>query len=377
MVFAIGECALHRSTVYGLVAPGYQMAEVLARNLTGQDRLFEGSDQSAKLKLLGVDVASLGEPFADAHGARTIVYEDLVKGVYKKLLISADRKRLLGGILVGDASDYASLLGLLKSNEELPESPEELIFGPREGGERTLSDSAQVCSCNNVSKREICGAIREGACTLLDLKTKTRAGTGCGGCVPLVSDLLGAELKAAGKAVKSQLCEHFAFTRQELYQIVKINKLKTFEEILKSHGNGHGCEVCKPAVASILASVYNELILRHESLQDTNDRFLANVQRGGTYSVVPRIAAGEITPEKLIALGEVAKKFGLYTKITGGQRIDLLGARVEQLPDIWEDLVNAGFESGHAYGKAMRTVKSCVGSTWCCLLYTSPSPRDS
>ena len=165
--------------------------------------------------------------------------------------------------------------------------------------------------------------------------------------------------------MQSSLCEHFAYTRQELFHIVKVHEIRGFDELLERYGAGRGCEVCKPAVASILASLWNDPILDHAGLQDTNDRFLANVQRGGLYSVVPRVPGGEITPEKLIVLGEVAKKYGLYTKITGGQRIDLFGARVQDLPDIWKVLVDAGFESGHAYGKALRTVKSCVGTTWC------------
>jgi nitrite reductase (NADH) large subunit len=366
-IFAIGECALHQGTLYGLVAPGYQMAEVCARTLTGADAKFTATDQSAKLKLLGTDVASFGDPFSEANGERTISYEDLVKGVYKKLVISADRTRLVGGILVGDAAEYATLTQLLRSNEALPAAPEELLFGARDGGKTklTLSDSAQVCSCNNVSKGQVCKAVRSGICSLSDLKKATKAGTGCGGCVPLVTDLLNAELAAAGKAVKKELCEHFAFSRQELYQIVRVKQQRSFKELLETHGQGHGCEICKPVVASILASVHNDMILQHDTLQDSNDRYLANLQRSGLYSVVPRIPAGEITPEKLIKIGEIAQKYRLYTKITGGQRIDMFGARVEQLPEIWDELVQAGFESGHAYGKAVRTVKSCVGSTWC------------
>jgi nitrite reductase (NADH) large subunit len=369
-IHALGECALHRGVVYGLVAPGYEMASALARSLTGSPTEFRGADQSSKLKLLGVDVASFGDPFADTTGGSSITYEDLVKGVYKKLVISDDKTRLLGGVLVGDSSDYAKLTQFLRTGEPLPDSPEELIFGLREGQSAagSLGESAQVCSCNNVTKREICHAIRKGECaTLGDIKQKTRAGTGCGGCLPLVTDIFKAELKAAGQVVRESLCEHFAYSRKELYEIVKIKRHRTFGEVLGTHGTGNGCEICKPAVASILASLHNEMILadEHATLQDSNDRFLANLQRTGLYSVVPRVPGGEITPEKLIALGEVAKKYGLYSKITGGQRIDLLGARVEQLPDIWEDLVKAGFESGHAYGKAMRTVKSCVGTTWC------------
>jgi nitrite reductase (NADH) large subunit len=368
-IFAIGEVALHRGTIFGLVSPGYEMAEIAAANFCGAERAFTGADMSTKLKLMGVDVASFGRHDAPPDQARALSYDDPFGGVYKKLLFSPDGSRLVGGILVGDAADYGRLLALAKSGQSLGVPPSELIVGKKgSAGSDGLDDACQVCSCNNVSKGQICQAIRdEGITNLAAVKACTKAGTGCGGCVPLVSDLLAAELKAAGKAVNKNLCEHFLHTRQELFQIVKIRGIRTFAELIASHGKGHGCEICKPAVASILASLWNEDILApaHQTLQDTNDRFLANIQRDGSYSVVPRVPGGEISPEKLIALGRVARKFGLYSKITGGQRVDLFGAKLHQLPDIWEDLVAAGFESGHAYGKALRTVKSCVGTTWC------------
>jgi nitrite reductase (NADH) large subunit len=371
-VFAIGECALHRGMIYGLVAPGYEMAEIVAANLTGQERRYEGTDLSTKLKLMGVDVASFGTYEAPPEKATPLVFEDPFAGVYKKLLFTPDGTRMLGGILVGDATDYGKLLMLAKSNAPLPCKPHELLVAPANSngaaiGLNAMSDSAQVCSCNNVSKGAICAAVREGADTLDSLKQCTKAGTGCGGCMPLVTDLLKGELKKAGRAVVNHLCEHFAYSRTELFAVVKAKQLRTFGEIVAHCGKGHGCEICKPAVTSILASLWNDDIMRpeHETLQDTNDRFLANMQRGGLYSVVPRVPGGEITPEKLGVIARVADKYSLYTKITGGQRIDMFGARVQDLPDIWEQLVDAGFESGHAYAKALRTVKSCVGSTWC------------
>ena len=366
-ILAVGEVALYGNMIYGLVAPGYEMADIAAANLLGQARAFRGADMSTKLKLMGVDVASFGNPFAEESASRAITFEDPFTGVYKKLVFNPDGTRLLGGILVGDASDYGTLLALSKSDKPLIMPPGELLVGKRDGNMLgDLGDDAQVCSCNNVSKAQICSAVRDqGVCDLATLKACTKAGTGCGGCLPMVTDLFKAELKKAGLAVNNNLCEHFAHTRQELFEIAKIKQLKSFDALIAAHGRGQGCEICKPTVASILASLWNDNILEHATLQDTNDRFLANIQRGGTYSVVPRVPGGEITPEKLIVLGEVAKKHGLYTKITGGQRVDLFGAPVHKLPDIWEELVDAGFESGHAYGKAMRTVKSCVGTTWC------------
>ncbi|MEG4232895.1 nitrite reductase large subunit NirB [Microcoleus sp. Pol11C3] len=381
-IYAIGECALYQNRIYGLVAPGYTMASVAADILSsvaddGQDarptNTFTGADMSTKLKLLGVDVASFGDPFPKSADAKEIVVTDTFQGIYKKLVLNQDGSRILGGILVGDASAYGTLLQFMQNKIALPPHPEDLLMPPREGGVPgfgvdSLPDSAQICSCNNVTKGQICEAIRDGNLTdVASVKKCTQAGTGCGGCVPLVTDIFKSEMKKAGFAVKNNLCEHFEYSRQELYHLVRTQEIKTFEELIERHGQGKGCEICKPAVSSMLASTWNDHILEksHVGLQDTNDYFLANIQRDGTYSVVPRIPGGEITPDKLIVLGEVARDFGLYTKITGGQRIDLFGARVDQLPHIWRRLIDAGFESGHAYGKALRTVKSCVGSTWC------------
>ncbi|HZM43820.1 MAG TPA: nitrite reductase large subunit NirB [Burkholderiales bacterium] len=372
-IYAVGECALWKGRIYGLVAPGYQMAEVAARHLAGEaDARFAGADMSTKLKLMGVDVASIGDALGATPGALDYVYSDPIAGIYKKLVVSSDGKSLRGAILLGDATDYGNLLQIALNGMPLPAHPEDLILPAREGGGKGLGvdllpASALICSCNSVTKGGICDAVAAGATTLGALKKQTRASTTCGGCGPLVKQILDAELRKQGVDVKNHLCEHFLYSRQELFHLTRVGGLRTFDDIAAKHGQGRGCDICKPAVASILAACWNEYILRpkHAPLQDTNDHFLANLQKNGTYSIVPRVPGGEITPEKLIVLGEVARKFGLYTKITGAQRIDLFGARVEQLPLIWRDLVDAGFESGHAYGKALRTVKSCVGSTWC------------
>ena len=368
-IYAIGEVALHRGIIYGLVAPGYDMAAILAERLCGPENpVFTSGDFSTKLKLMGVDVANFGDAFGETPGSRVIYFHSDVARVYKRLTVSGEH--LLGGMLVGDASEYNHFLQMVKNKTPLPGDPHELLLGASNGkavgfNPQDLPDDAQICSCNNVAKGALVRAVAEGYTQLGALKDATRAGTGCGGCIPLVTDILNAELTAQGLEVNTHLCEHFAYSRQELFQIVKINRIKRYGDLLARYGQGHGCEICKPAVASILASTWNDLILEQEELQDTNDRFLANIQRGGTYSVIPRVPGGEITPAKLIVLGQVAQKYDLYCKITGGQRVDLLGARVDQLPFIWEELIAAGFESGHAYGKALRTVKSCVGTTWC------------
>ncbi|MGW4792669.1 nitrite reductase large subunit NirB [Nonomuraea sp. NPDC004297] len=356
-IYAVGECALAGGMVYGLVGPCNTMAEVAADRITGGSSAFEGADLSTKLKLLGVEVAQFGA----MEGALDVTYMDPVAGVYKKLFISDDARTLLGGICVGDASPYTSLRPFV--GRELPASPSDLLFSGA-GAQLDLPDEAQVCSCNNVCAGDIRTAVADqGATDVPGLKACTRAGTSCGSCVPMLKQLL----EKSGVEVSKALCEHFTYSRAELFDIVRVRGITTFSELISRHGHGRGCDICKPAVASILASLHNGHVLEGEraALQDTNDAFLANIQKNGTYSVVPRIPGGEITPDKLIVIGEVARDFGLYTKITGGQRIDLFGARVDQLPAIWQRLVEAGFESGHAYGKALRTVKSCVGSTWC------------
>ena len=363
-IWAVGECAAVEGRCYGLVAPGYSMAEVVvAQLLELGDDPFPGADMSTKLKLLGVDVASFGDAHGSNAGALEVVYANNAAGTYAKLVLSDDASTLLGGVLVGDASAYAALRPLI--GRELPAPPEQLLLPAGSGADAAaLPGDALVCSCNNVSKADITGAITgESLTDVAGVKGCTKAGTSCGSCVPMLKNLLA----ECGVATSDALCEHFGRSRAELFEIVRATGIGTFSELIGKHGTGHGCDICKPAVASILASLGNGHILEGEQagLQDTNDRFLANMQRNGSYSVVPRVPGGEITPEKLIVLGEVARAFGLYTKITGGQRIDLLGARVEQLPQIWRRLVEAGFESGHAYGKALRTVKSCVGDDWC------------
>jgi nitrite reductase (NADH) large subunit len=364
-VYAIGECAAVEGKVYGIVAPGYAMAEIVAAQLTGGAGTFPEPDTSTKLKLMGVDVASFGDAHAATEGALEVAVNDAVAGTYKKLVVTDDGKTLLGGVLVGDAAEYNTLRALV--GRPLPADPG-AILAPAGGGAAVgvdaLPDAAQICSCNAVSKGTLTRAIHEDGCdTVGKLKACTRAGTACGSCVPLLGKLL----TACGVEQSKALCEHFTQSRAELFEIIRATRISTFSEVVTRYGSGTGCAVCKPAVASILATLGTGHVLGGEqmTLQDTNDRYLANLQRNGTYSVVPRIPGGEITPEKLIVIGEVARDFGLYTKITGGQRIDLFGATVDQLPEIWRRLVDAGFESGHAYGKALRTVKSCVGSTWC------------
>ncbi|MEF9883468.1 nitrite reductase large subunit NirB [Streptomyces sp. P9-A4] len=401
-VYAVGECAqTSDGRVYGLVAPGYQMAEAVADQLAGSGAtVFTGADTSTKLKLLGADVASFGDPFADGRDggprATQIVFSDGREGVYKKLLLGPEGQ-LLGGILVGDAEAYGSLKP--HAGRRLPAPPEAFLLpagaaGAQPPGADALPDDAVVCSCHNVTKGAVSAAIAEhGLTDVGGIKRCTKAGTGCGGCV----NTLRAVLDAAGVERRKGLCEHFPeLSRPEIYALVKSEHIRSFTELMERYGSGpasapagtgtdasaqasadasthagSGCTVCKPVVANVLGTLAPELGLRHvldgeqAALQDSNDLFLANLQKDGTYSVVPRVPGGEITAEQLIAIGEVARDHGLYSKITGGQRIDLFGARKEELPAIWRKLIAVGFESGQAYGKSLRTVKSCVGSRFC------------
>lgn len=373
-IYAIGECASYGNFIYGLVAPGYRMAEVAAQQFSDESEKpsFKGADMSTKLKLLGVDVGSIGDAHGKTPGSVSYIYSDEKAEVYKRINVNADN-HLIGAVLVGDCSDYDTLLQYFLNQIDLPAKPENMILPQNEGaqpvslGAGALPMTATICSCLNVSKGDIHAAIEAGCCSVAEVKESTKATTGCGGCAALLKSVVDAEMEARGLSVDKSICEHFNYTRQELYHLIKVGSIKTFDDLIEKHGTGLGCDICKPAAASMLASIWNDYILEtpHVSLQDTNDTFLANMQKDGTYSVVPRVPGGEITPEQLIAIGQVAKDYKLYTKITGGQRIDLFGATLNQLPLIWKELIDAGLETGHAYGKSLRTVKSCVGSTWC------------
>ncbi|MGR5168567.1 nitrite reductase large subunit NirB [Vibrio astriarenae] len=372
-IYAIGECASWNEMFYGLVAPGYKMATVAVDHLLGNDSKFEGADMSAKLKLLGVKVGSIGDANGRTPGCKSYVYQNEEQEVYKRLIVSEDNKKLLGAVMVGDTSDYGDLLQLMLNEIDLPEHPDTLILPAHAGAEKptlgadALPESAVICSCFDVTKGKVAQAVADGHHTIADIKAATGAGTGCGGCIPLVTSVLNAELAKSGIEVKNDICEHFAYSRQELFHLIRIEEIKTFDELLEKYGQGYGCEVCKPAVGSILASCWGEHILKPQlvKLHDTNDNFLGNMQKDGTYSVIPRMAGGEVTPEALKVLAEVAAEYNLYTKVTGAQRIGLFGAQKDDLPAIWKKLVAAGYETGQAYAKALRMAKTCVGSTWC------------
>ena len=409
-IFAIGECASWENQTFGLIAPGIEMAEVLSFNLTQAKshafRKFKRPDLSTKLKLLGVEVASFGDFFADrdgpkevpgrAHGkingakkedkldsitngasppaVKALTYKDPFQAVYKKYLFTPDGKYLLGGMMIGDTKDYIKLVPIVKGSKPIEVPPAQFIIGAGKEGDddgTDLTDDTQICSCHNVTKGDVCAVIKDETCKSIgDVKSCTKAGTGCGGCMPLVQSIFNKQMADMGQEVSNHLCPHFKHARVDLYNIISVKQLKDFPSVMKEAGTNPdslGCEACKPAIGSILASLFNQHVMTSplHTLQDTNDRFLANIQRNGTFSVIPRVSGGEITPDKLIVIGEVAKKYNLYTKITGGQRIDMFGAKKYDLPAIWKELIDGGMESGHAYAKSLRTVKSCVGTTWC------------
>lgn len=400
-IYAVGECASWHNQTFGLIAPGVEMADVLSFNLTQAKlhtpRIFKRPDLSTKLKLLGVDVASFGDFFADrdgpsylpARGARrksvvqgadttasvkALTYKDPFQHIYKKYIFTEDGKYLLGGMMIGDTSDYIKLVPIVKNQKELDVPPGQLILGAKKEGEddgADLDDDTQICSCHNVTKGDVVSNVKDGTCkTLGEIKACTKAGTGCGGCMPLVTTIFNKTMKDMGNEVTNYVCAHFSYSRADLYNIIMVKNLQTFPDVMREAGNdknSDGCEACKPTVGSIFASLWNRHVMDKPThgLQETNDRFLGNIQRNGTYSVVPRVSAGEITPDKLIVIGEVARDYNLYTKITGGQRIDMFGAKKQDLIPIWTRLLDAGMESGHAYAKSLRTVKSCVGTTWC------------
>jgi nitrite reductase (NADH) large subunit len=368
-IHAIGEVACIDGEVWGLVAPGYTMAEITAADLLGEAPDFGGADSSTKLKLMGVDVASFGDAFAATPGAREVVYSDALSGWYRKLVVSEDGHTLLGGVLVGDATAFPSLRAMIGQDVGAPSA---FVIPEDERGAKAeinleLPDEAGVCSCNNVSAGQIRAAFAEGATTVDDIKVCTKAGTSCGSCLPLVIKLVEVEQAKAGIEIDRSLCEHMPLSRSQLFNAIKVANLTNFDDVIERFGTGRGCDVCKPTIANILSTLENGHVLsgQQASMQDTNDHALANMQKDGTYSVIPRVPGGEITPAQLLAIGEVATQYGLYTKITGAQRIAMIGARIDQLPAIWQSLLDAGLECGQAYGKSLRAVKSCLGSTWC------------
>src|SRR4051812_33682265 len=354
-VLAVGECAQHRGIVHGIVAPIHEQAAVAAATLAGERAAYEGSVPSAKLKVMGIDLVSVGA----AEGPREVVCAG--DGTYRKLVVDA-QGRAAGAVLLGDVRGHELLLEAVRAGEEVGE-PLALLARAGEASAADLPDAAQVCNCNGVCKGDIVGAIRERALgSTQEVVSVTRAGSGCGSCKPLVSELLAIERGGAGEE-PAYLCPCRRQTREELAAVVRERDVDSVSALTEACGAGGDCGACKPGLAYLVSQVCDNRHREERHARFINDRVHANIQRDGTFSVVPRMRGGVTTPDELRRIADVAERYEVpLVKVTGGQRIDLLGVRKEQLPAIWEEL---DMPSGHAYAKAVRTVKTCVGTDFC------------
>ncbi len=376
-IYAVGECVQHRGATYGLVAPLFEQAKVCANHLAelGYAR-YEGSVTSTKLKVTGIDLFSAGE-FNGNEQTEDLIYKDSSQGIYKKLVIK--NNKIIGAVLYGDTIDGSWYYQLMRDETDISDLRENLLFGQAHIGDSghgstshtaSLPDNAEICGCNGVCKGTIVKAIIEkNLFTLDDVRAHTKASSSCGSCTGLVEDLLASTVGADyTQTNKKPLCPCTEYTHEEIRKGVTEHMLKTMSAIREffEWKNPDGCHVCRPALNYYLICAWPGEYKDDAQSRFINERAHANIQKDGTYSVIPRIWGGETNPHELRAIADVAEKYNIPTvKITGGQRIDLLGVKKDDLPKVWGDLSKAGFVSGHAYGKALRTVKTCVGSEWC------------
>jgi len=366
-IFAVGECVEHNGVCYGLVAPLLEQGKVLAATITGHTGAnYEGTVPAAKLKIMGVEVFSAGEIGENTPGNDIVRFEDPALGIYKRLTLRENR--LVGVILVGDTSDSHRYLNWLQLKQDLTEARRHLLF-PQPAGDSgfdvaAVPDSKVICGCHGVSKGSIIRAIQErGLNTLGQVKECTRASTGCGSCTELCQQLLKAIVPAAQAEEKKLLCRCVPISEEQLREIVRSQRIRSVQEVLNIYGNGLGCEACKPALSYMMDVVWCGEHKEDRSARFVNDRVHANIQKDGTFSVVPRIRGGVTSPEELRRIADVAEKYKVpMVKITGSQRIDLLGVQKADLPKIWAEL---GMPSGQAYTKGVRMVKTCVGTDFC------------
>ncbi len=366
-IFAVGECVEHRGTCYGLVAPLLDQGKVLAATITGnRGEGFASSVLASKLKIMGVEVFSAGNWDETVPGAEAVRFEDPALGLYKKLTLRGGK--LAGFILVGDTSESPRYLDWLRSGKDLTDQRRHLLFPPpvEDAGfdVAQISDSETICGCMGVSKGAIIESIHEkGVCTLAQLKETTRASTGCGSCTNLCQQLLKSVVPDFEEEVKSVLCKCVPFAEMTLREMIRSQKLRSVGEVLEIYGNGIGCEVCKPALSYMLDVISCGDYDEDRSARFINDRVHANIQNDGTFSVVPRMRGGVTTADELRRIADAADKYKVrMVKVTGSQRIDLLGVKKADLPAMWADL---GMPSGQAYTKGVRMVKTCVGSEFC------------
>ena len=374
-ILAVGECIEHRGAIFGLVAPLYDQAKVAAQTLIGEAAAFEPKQLSTKLKVTGVDLFSAGD-FAEGEGREDIVYRDPARGIYKRLVIEG--ARLIGAVMYGDTADGNWFFGLIKDGTDVSDMRETLIFGPAyQGGAAqdplaavaALPADAEICGCNGVCKGRIVEAIEGGATTLGDVKALTKASASCGTCTGLVEQVLAATLGDDFAMPSAQpICSCSDLTHEDVRRLIKARELKSQPAVWQELGwsTPNGCHVCRPAVNYYLLADWPLEYSDDPQSRFVNERKHANIQKDGTFSVVPRMWGGITTPSELRAIADAAEKYDVATvKVTGGQRIDLLGVKGEDLPAIWSDLNAAGLVSGHAYSKGLRTVKTCVGTDHC------------
>ncbi|MEO1530844.1 MAG: nitrite reductase large subunit NirB, partial [Pseudomonadota bacterium] len=374
-ILAVGECVEHRGACYGLVAPLYDMAKVAAETLAGEAAAYEGSLTATKLKVTGVDLFSAGD-FAEGEGREEIVFRDPARGVYKRLVVEGER--LVGAVMYGDTADGNWFFGHIKDGTDISEMRETLIFGPAFAGGTPLDpmaavaalpDEAEVCGCNGVCKSRITGAIAGGATTLDAVRAETKASSSCGTCTGLVEQLLAFTLGDAYAAPEAKpMCGCTDLTHEDVRRLIKSRELKSMPAVWQELGwkTSCGCHVCRPALNYYLLADWPLDYADDPQSRFVNERKHANIQKDGTFSVVPRMWGGITTPQELRAIADAAEKYNVPTvKVTGGQRLDLLGVKGEDLPAIWADLNQAGLVSGHAYAKGLRTVKTCVGTDHC------------
>jgi nitrite reductase (NADH) large subunit len=375
-IFALGECVEHRSQCYGLVAPLYEMAKVIAENLTGGEAVYHGSVTATKLKVTGIDLYSAGD-FAEADDREEIVLRDAVAGIYKRLVLKDNR--IVGAVLYGETADGPWYFDLLKKGTDISEMRDTLIFGQAyQGGApldpmaavAALPDDAEICGCNGVCKSTIVNAITSKGLTALDdVRAHTKASGSCGTCTGLVEQVMALTLGDSFQLnAASGICKCTDLGHGEIRRLIQAKELKTIPAVMQEleWKTSGGCAKCRPALNYYLVCDWPGEYEDDYQSRFINERVHANIQKDGTYSVVPRMFGGVTTPDELRAIADVADKFSIPSvKVTGGQRIDLLGVRKEDLPGVWADLNKAGLVSGAAYAKGLRTVKTCVGSQWC------------
>jgi nitrite reductase (NADH) large subunit len=374
-VMAVGECVQHRGACYGLVAPLWEMCRALADHATGAPSGYEGSVTSTKLKVSGIDLFSAGD-FSGGDGAEDIVMRDAARGIYKRVIVKNDK--LVGAVLYGDTADGNWYFDLLKQAADVSEIRDALIFGQAfaQGGAAldpnaavaALSDNAEICGCNGVSKGKVLGCILGGAHSLDHIRSACKASASCGSCTGLVESLLALTLGEAVESGPKTMCKCTSFTHSDVRRLIVEKQLKLIPQVMQELGwtTPDGCASCRPALNYYLLCALPGEYVDDQQSRFVNERMHANIQKDGTYSVVPRMWGGLTNPTELRAIADVVEKFNApMVKVTGGQRLDIFGIKKEDLPAVWADLNKAGMVSGHAYGKSLRTVKTCVGSEWC------------